>query len=94
MNITLAPVVSFDEITKKFDFCHGDVNFTQMAENGSYVCFDLSTDAIEEREEELKDFEGKFFYEKYISRIANELTLINYFRELGYTDYILISIFW
>ena len=91
----MIPTVNFEDIESHFGFGLNDVSFTEMVENGSYVGFGLDEDAIDRREEELSDMEeyGDTNHRRF-TRLKNELTLINYFRELGYTDEILIWICW
>lgn len=95
MRIEMMPTVSFDDIENHFGFGFDDVNFTDAVENGSYVGFELDEDAVNEREEDMRDMlKYGATNHRYFTRLKNELTLINYFRELGYTDEILIWICW
>ena len=95
MRIEMMPTVSFDDIQNQFGFGFDDVSFTNEVENGSYAGFALDEDAIDERKEEMRDMleYGDINHHRF-ARLKNELTLINYFRELGYTDEILIWICW
>ena len=99
MRIEMLPTVLFDDIANEFDFDFGDVFFTDYVESGTYVYFDLSEDAIAEREDEIDNI--KAFGDpndphdiRRHQRYKNELTLIHYFRNLGYTDEILIFVNW
>lgn len=96
MRITMVPTVSFDDIQDKFGFHMKDVPFCDMAENGSYVSLALDEDEVTGISGELADMEEctGAWDERYKSRLRNQLTLINYFRELGYTEEILIFICW
>lgn len=98
MRIEMLPTVLFDDIRTEFGFDFKDVYFTDCVENGTYVYFDLSEDAIAEREEEINYIDEYFHSDDSINRrrqrYKNELILIHYFRNLGYTDEILIFICW
>ena len=99
MKIEMLPTVLFDDIRTEFGFDFGDVFFTDYVESGTYVYFDLSEDAIAEREEEIDDIDAfcnpnDDYSTRRRTRYKNELTLIHYFRNLGYTDEVLIFICW
>jgi hypothetical protein len=95
MRIEMLPTVSFDDIKTQFHYSFDDVTFTQMAENGSYVSFDLTKEHLAELLEEIADLEewGEVYMRRY-HRLHNEVALIRYFNSLGYNDVMLIYISW
>lgn len=93
MKINCLPVVDFEDISEELGTSFGDYCFCEMAENDSYQYLGLNEEAIENRKNALFYYEKKEAFNR-IRKIENELELINFFRELGYKDAILIYISW
>ena len=93
IKVTNIPTVTCDDIERELGIRVYECEFAEMAENDSYVMLDLDNDHIEDIKADLDWNQGKCneFLEK---RLNNELTLINYFREQGYTDRILVFVSW
>ena len=93
MRINEMPVVSFDDIECHFDTCSTDYNFTECAENDSYIFFSLDEDALNARQEEL-DYYRTVQNENRARKYANDIELQKYLNSRGYDDAILIYVCW
>ena len=95
MNIEMIPLVNSWNIEKEFGIRVLDCEFTQMVENNSYVPLWLDEDRRDELWEDIRYYTDKGDGESaYVKRLENELDLINRFRAMGYTNSILVYVFW
>lgn len=85
-------VIDIEDIEKEFKTHMSDYEFTQMAENGSYVSLECDDGTLEELYEDL-DWENGKSHDRYL-RIKNQIQLVEYLRNLGYRDMVLINIYW
>lgn len=92
IKVTMAPVINIEDIEEQLDVHMSDFEFTQMAENGSYVTLYLDDDAIEDLEDSIAWEEGKDTRRQ--QRLRNQLTLVNLLRNMGFKDYVLVNIPW
>ena len=92
LNITHKLVIDFEEFEKEFNIHLGDCEFTELAENGSYVPLFLNDEAVEDLKEAIDWEQGKSSIR--LNKLINQLNLVEKLRELGYTDEILVFIFW
>ena len=93
MNIYKMPVVNSSDIEKEFGIRVFDCEFTQMVENDSYVELYLDEDRPRELYDDIRYYSNKC-EDAYVKRLKNELELINKFRNLGYTNSILVYVSW
>ncbi len=93
MKIVNMPTVNANEIEKELNIRIFDCEFAQMVENGSYVPLFLDENQIAEDKEEIEACDDGT-EDSYVQRLKNELTVIEYFRSIGYSDKILIYISW
>ena len=91
MNIIMRPTVTSGEIKKEFGIDIFECEFTQEVANDSYVTLWLDESHSKEIWEEIQDCEDEY---RYVNRLKNELNLINKFRAIGYTDFILVFVSW
>ena len=91
MNITMKPTVTSSEIEREFGIRVLDCPFTDQVANDSYVTLWLDKNSVKALWEEINDCADE---ERYVKRLKNELELINKFRELGYTEFILVFVSW
>lgn len=91
MNIKSLPVVNSWEIEEEFGIRVFDCPFTEMVENDSYVSLMLN-------DEYLADLEDAYNYAivrgQEFKKFENEIELVKKFRELGYTEEILVLVSW
>lgn len=74
--------------------CHWfDFIFTEMCENDSFCCLDLSDYRVEEINEEIKWNENRF-NEATVQKYKNELKLVEYLRSKGYRSSVQVWISW
>lgn len=92
IKVTMAPVIGIEDIEKQLNVHMSDFEFTQMAENGSYVTLGLGDDAVEDLEDSIAWEEGKNTRRQ--QRLRNQLTLVHLLRDMGFKDYVLVSVFW
>lgn len=92
IKVTMAPVINIEDIEEQLDVHMSDFEFTQMAENGSYVTLCLDDDAVEDLEDSIAWEEGKDTRRQ--QRLRNQLILVLLLRNMGFTDYVLVSVFW
>lgn len=87
MKIVNVPTVTSGEILDEWDIrvsgCCGIDN--------NYIILDLSEDRVEELKEDIEWQKGKCD-SAYLRRLQNELALIENFRNIGYTDSILVYV--
>lgn len=95
MKIITKPVVHSWDIEEEFGIRVFDCEFTQMAENDTYVSLCLNNDRIIDLWEDIKYYSEKGDGEApFVLRLKNELELINKFRDMGYNDEILVFVSW
>lgn len=92
IKVTMAPVIDIEDIEEQLNVHMGDFEFTQMAENGSYVTLGLDDDAVEDLEDSIAWEEGKDTRRQ--QRLRNQLTLVHLLRDMDFKDYVLVNIFW
>lgn len=84
--------ITFDQITEEFGTHISDYEFTQEVANDSYVSLDLSDYVVEELAESICWEEGKDIRRQ--KRLQNDLALVEYLRNIGYRDSILVAVSW
>ena len=92
MEIKNMPIIDCHDIETELGIHWSGFEFTQMAENGSYVSVDLTEEAIEELKEDIEWEIGKS--KSRCKRLQNQLNFVLMLREMGYTDNILVFVFW
>lgn len=92
IKVTMAPTINIEDVERQLNVHMSDFEFTEMAENGSYVTLSLDDDAIEDLEDSIAWEEGKNTRRQ--QRLRNQLTLVHLLRDMGFKDYVLVSIFW
>ena len=92
MKVIMRPTIDLEEVCDEMKLHLSDFEFTQMAENGSYVSVDLTEEAIEELKEDIEWEIGKS--KSRCKRLQNQLNFVLMLREMGYTDNILVFVFW
>lgn len=92
IKVTMAPTIDIEDIEDQLNIDMSDFQFTQMAENGSYVTLCLGDDAIEDLEDGIAWEEGKNARRQ--QRFRNELTLVHLLRDMGLKDYVLVHVYW
>ena len=91
MKIEMKPTITSSEIEKQFGFGLKDCECYQMCANDSYVTLCLDEDVIQDFKDEIESCPDE---PEYVKRLSNDIVLIEYFRDLGYTDEILIYVSW
>ena len=91
MNIKTMPVVNSWEIEEEFGIRVFDCPFTEMVENDSYVSFHLDDEALADLED---NYNYAVVHGRNFKQFENEIELVKKFRELGYTEEILIFVSW
>ena len=93
MNINYLPVVDFKDIEEELGTSYKDYIFVEAIENDSYQYLGLDEEAVENCKDCISFYTKKENFNR-VHKYENELKLINYFRQLGYKDAILIFISW
>lgn len=93
MKIVNVPTVTEKDILNELNIDVFECEFTQEAENDSYVILDLTEDHLEDLKEEIEWNKDKC-EDKYVRRLLKEIQLIEYFRNLGYDMEILVYVSW
>lgn len=92
LKIKNMPTVSGDAIREEFNIDIFECEFTEMAENGSYVTLRLDDDAVEDLKNSIEWQQSN--PSRYLNKLRNQLNLVEKLRELGYTDEILVFVSW
>lgn len=93
MNIETKNVISIEDIQKELNIHFSQFEFTQMAENGSYVEFFCDDDSREALVDNIDWYAGKG--DPIYERLSNELVLMDTLRyTYGIFDSILVHVFW
>ena len=92
IKIQICQYVRMSDVCEHFNTRIRDYEFCQEVENDSYVSLDLSDYAVEELAESIRWEEGKDI--RYQKRLQNDLALVEYFRNIGYRDSILVYVSW
>lgn len=92
IKVTMAPTINIEDVERELNVHMSDFEFTEMAENGSYVTLCLDDDAIEDLEDSIAWEEGKDTRRQ--QKLHNQLTLVHLLRDMGFKDYVLVSVFW
>ena len=93
MNIETKSIISVNEIEKELNIHFSKFEFTQMAENGSYVELFCNDEAREELIEDIEWYAGKGA--PIYDRLRNQLTLVDTLRyTYGIFDSVLIYVVW
>jgi hypothetical protein len=87
----MKPTVTSSEIEKQFGICLKDCECYQMCANDSYVALCLDEDIVQDMKDEIESCPDE---PEYVKRLSNNIMLIEYFRDLGYTDEVLIYVSW
>lgn len=85
-------VIDIEDVEKEFKTHMSEYEFTQMAENGSYVPLNCDDASLEELYEDLEWEAGKG--SGRYQRIKNQIQLVEYMRKLGYRSMVLVSVYW
>lgn len=88
IKVTFQPTVDFDDISEELGIHMSECSITEMAENGSYITVDLSNERVEELKEDIEQGKGN------LTKLKNDLRIIELLRSLVPSDSILIFIFW
>lgn len=92
IKIQICQYADMGNICEHFNTHMSDYEFCQEVENDSYVSLDLSDYAVEELAESIRWEEGKNIRRQ--KRLQNDLALVEYFRNIGYRDSMLIYVSW
>jgi hypothetical protein len=93
MNIETKNVISVEDIQNELNIHFSKFEFTQMAENGSYVEFCCDDDAREDLVDNIDWYAGKG--DPIYERLSNELVLMDTLRyTYGIFDSVLVHVFW
>lgn len=92
IKVTMVPTIDIEDIEEQLNVHMDYFEFTQGVENGSYVTLCLDDDAVEDLEESIAWEEGKDTHRQ--QRLRNQLTLVHLLRDMGFKDYVLVSVFW
>ena len=93
MNIETKRIISVNEIEKELNIHFSKFEFTQMAENSSYVELFCNDEAREELVEDIEWYAGKG--DPIYDRLRNQLTLVDTLRyTYGIFDSVLIYVSW
>lgn len=92
IKIQICQYASMSDICKHFNTRIRDYEFCQEVNNDSYVPLDLSDYVVEELDESIRWEEGKDIRRQ--KRLQNDLALVEYFRNIGYRDSILVFVSW
>lgn len=93
MNIETKNVISVEDIQKELNIHFSEFEFTQMAENGSYVEFCCDDDARENLVDGIDWYAGKG--DPIYKRLSNELVLMDTLRyTYGIFDSVLVHVWW
>lgn len=92
IKVTMAPTIDIEDIEEQLNVHMSDFEFTEMAENGSYVTLCLDDDAIEDLEDSIAWEEGKNTRRQ--QKLRNQLILVRLLRDMGFKDYVLVNVFW
>ena len=93
MNIQMQPTVTSSEIYREMGIDVMDCEFAQECGNDSYITLWLDSDRATELWKEIEFYKNKF-EDAFVDRMKNELELIKKFRDMGYTDSILVFVSW
>ncbi len=93
MKIVNLPSVTSSEIERELDISVFECEFTQCVENDTYTVLDLSDSRVDELKEDIEWYEGKG-ETGILTRMRNELRVVEYFRSLGYNISILVYVSW
>lgn len=93
IKVDYMPTVKGTDIEKELNISIFDCEFASMAENGGYELLPLDDKHIQDLQDEIADCDDGTEY-KYVTAIKNDLKVIQYFRENGFTDAILVNISW
>jgi hypothetical protein len=80
------------DICEHFNTHISDYEFCQEVANDGYVSLDLSDYNVEDLAEDIRWQEGKD--SDLQERLQNDLALVEYFRNIGYRDSILVYVSW
>ena len=92
IKVSSMPVVDGNNFQEEFGFSQFDCEFSQMAENGSYVLVSLDENAKRELLDEIEWERGKG--STRYNRVWNQLHFVEEMNELGYKDSILVFVSW
>ena len=81
IKVTMMPIIDIENIEEQLNVHMSDFEFTQMAENGSYVTLCLDDNAIEDLEDSIAWEEGKNTHRQ--QRLRNQLTLVHLLRDMA-----------
>jgi hypothetical protein len=93
MKIVNVPTVLGSDIENELNISLFDCEFTQYVENDTYALLDLTEDNVNTLKEDIEWYEGKG-ETGILTRMRNELKIVEYFRSLGYTVSILVYVSW
>lgn len=92
IKIQICQYSRMSDICEHFNTHIRDYEFCQGVDNDSYVYLDLSDYGVEELDENIRWEEGKDIRRQ--KRLQNDLALVEYFRNIGYRDSMLVYISW
>ena len=93
MKIVNVPTVLSSDIENELNISVFECEFTQCVENDTYALLDLTEDNVNTLKEDIEWYERKC-ETGILTRMRNELKVVEYFRSLGYTTSILVYVSW
>lgn len=91
MDIAMRPITSMDAIYETFNSTLHSYAFTHLTDGENYIRFATDTQTKEFLEADIAQELEEWGETDLFKQMENDLELINYFRSLGFTEYVLIS---
>ena len=96
MEIKMQPTVDIQEVCEEFCCRVGDFAFAEMSENGVYEFFNTDVDALADLKNSIaiaSEYSSEY-YRKRLHRLQTDLKLLEKLRDMGYTEGVLICVWW
>ena len=90
IEVKQTPYINLIDVCREFDMCIADFEFAYLTKNDSFVTLGLTDADVEDLSAEIK-YEKD---EKRRQRLANDYSLVNLLRAMGYRGHMIVFISW
>lgn len=97
MEIKMQPTVDIQEVCEELCCRVSDFSFAEMSENGVYEFFGTDIDALADLKNSIaiaSEHSSELFYRKRLHKLQTDLKLLEKLRDMGYTEGVLICVWW
>lgn len=107
ITVNMQPTIDIHDALEELDLHSvADFNFSDECNNGDYTYFGLDDDALQDLNDNIEHAQEKltriklitdatdYYWQRRLSRLTNDLRLLNKLREQGWDNGMLVQVWW